>query len=94
MSFNDFFSNRLDNIWSASHKQNLAKVTNDIEKFEASKTGETVTGKDKLVKDNLDAGLDLLMQMDKKMQTNNGLSSSTSGMFFAYFTHKCQNTCF
>ena len=70
---------RLDKLWSASHKQNLAKVTNDIEAFEASKTGETVTGKDKLTKDNLDAGLDLLMQMDKKMQNNNGLNSNLSG---------------
>lgn len=71
---------RLDRIWNPGHKKNLAKITNDIEDFEAKKSGETVTGKDKLVKDNLDASLDLLMQMDKKMQTNNGLSSSLSGL--------------
>ena len=78
---------RLDKLWSTSHKQNLAKVTNDIEAFESAKTGETVTGKDKLVKDNLDAGLDLLMQMDKKMQNNNGLNSSLSGnvVFIMYY---------
>ncbi len=71
---------RLEKLWNPGHKKQLAKITNEIEAFEASKAGETVTGKDKLVKDNLDAGLDLLMQMDKKMQSNNGLTSSQSGI--------------
>ena len=50
-----------------------AKVAGSVEKLggdEASKSGETVQGKDKLSKDNLDAGLDLLMQMDKKIQSS------------------------
>ena len=71
---------RLEKIWDPGHKKNLAKITNAIEKFESSKSGETVTGKDKLVKDNLDAELDLLMQMDKKMRTNNGQNCSVAGI--------------
>ena len=71
---------RLDRLWEPGHKKNVARITNDIEAFEASKSGEIVTGVDKLNKDNLDAGLDLLMQMDKKMRTNNGLSGSLSGV--------------
>ena len=61
---------RLDKLWNPGQKKCLAKVTNDVEAFEASKSGETVQGKDKLSKDNLDAGLDLLMQMDKKIQAS------------------------
>lgn len=71
---------RLEKIWDPGHKKNLAKITNAIEQFESSKSGETVTGKDKLVKDNLDAELDLLMQMDKKMRASNGQNCNVSGI--------------
>jgi tripeptidyl-peptidase-2 len=72
---------RLEKLWDPGHKVNLAKTTSEIQVFEAAKsgTGDALTGVDKLAKDNLDAGLDLLTQLDKKMRTNNGLGS-TNGL--------------
>ena len=87
---------KVEKAWDPHHKKSLAKITNAIEQFESSKSGETVTGimvtlllkydwknqifldvgKDKLVKDNLDAELDLLMQMDKKMRSSGGQNCS------------------
>ena len=47
---------RLEKLWNPGQKKSLAQVTNEVEAFEAAKSGETVQGKDKLAKDNLDAG--------------------------------------
>ncbi len=63
---------RLEKLWDPGHKENLAKVTNQIQEFEAAKssTGDVITGVEKLNKDNLDAMLDLLNQTDKKLREN------------------------
>ena len=52
---------RLEKLWNPGQKKSLAQVTNEVEAFEAAKSGETVQGKDKLAKDNLDAGIILLL---------------------------------